>query len=222
MPEVKMFVNLTSHTANPLEVIYNAYRECYSAGGVERADERKMVALIKKCMASGHLSPLEHVSFTFNVSGISRACSHQLVRHRIASYTQQSQRYVLAENFDYVVPPAIAKNKAAKEVFNFGMWDAANNYKRLIDCGMAKEDARFLLPNAAATNITVTMNCRAMLHFFEERLCTRAQWEIRELASRMQVLCLQVLPVVFDLSGAKCERLGYCPEANSCGRMPNK
>ena len=150
-----------------------------------------------KSLASiGHLSPIEHVSFTFGIEGISRACSHQLVRHRVASYSQQSQRYVKEEQFDYVIPPSIKQDPALVGEFEKCMAEAQENYtkvlKRLEELGYkgeaGQQDARYLLPNAAETKIVVTMNARELLHFFRVRCCNRAQWEIREMADRMLAL----------------------------------
>lgn len=182
-------------------------------------------------LESGHDSPVEHVLFTFAVEGISRACSHQLVRHRIASYSQQSQRYVDASDMDYILPPAIAKLPEARARFESFMAEVQAAYrdlKSILESGgrgaKAKEDARFVLPQAAETKIVVSMNCRALHHFFELRCCNRAQWEIRALAERMLELCRQSLPAIFDSAGAKCERLGYCPESPkfACGKYPTR
>ena len=238
MPETKARVELLAHTPDPLAVIYAAFRQCYYAG--EAADmwpellaggipREKQADFVRSTIASGHASPIEHVTFTFAVSGVSRALTHQLVRHRIASYSQQSQRYVDASNMDYVLPPAIAANPAARERFERFIAEVGSAYadiKALLEAdgrgSSAKEDARFVLPQAAASNIVVTMNCRALLNFFEHRCCSRAQWEIRGVARTMLRLCRGVLPEVFEKAGAQCERLGYCPEGAkfTCGRYP--
>ena len=237
MSETQVHVQLLAYTPNPLSVIYAAFRQCYHAGFVGDMWQKllqgeisrdKQAALIESTLQSGHASPVEHVSFTFAVSGVSRALTHQLVRHRIASYSQQSQRYVDATCFDYVVPPSIRKIPKARERFDDCMRDIGDAYTKLkalleengVD--KAKEDARFVLPQAAASNIVLTMNCRSLLHFFEERCCMRAQWEIRTLANAMLKQCRIVLPEIFTYAGAKCERLGYCPEGEkfTCGKYP--
>lgn len=238
MPAVQPRVELLAHTPEPLSLIYAAFRQCYHAGFVGDMWPRlisgelpraKQAEFVESVLASGHASPVEHVSFTFVLNGVSRALTHQLVRHRIASYSQQSQRYVDGSAFDYIVPPAIEGNPEAMVRFNEIMNDIGSAYrelKALLEAAgrtgsIANEDARFVLPQAAASNIVVTMNCRALLNFFEHRCCTRAQWEIRRVANRMLEECRNVLPEVFRFAGARCERLGYCPEGTfSCGRFP--
>lgn len=232
----KAEVKLLAHTPEPLAVIYGAFRQCYSAGfvgeqweGVIGGDKVKQGDFVREVLNSGHTSPVEHVSFTFGLSGVSRALTHQLVRHRIASFSQQSQRYVDGSHFDFVMPPAVAGNAQAKERFLACMEEVGQAYVDikaiLAEDGRkgstGNEDARFVLPQAAASNIVVTMNCRSLLNFFEDRCCTRAQWEIRSVAEQMLSICREVLPEVFNLAGAKCERLGYCPEGKfCCGRYP--
>ena len=239
MPETTMRTELLAYTPEPLALVYAAFRQCYHAGFVADMwpnlvagdiSREKQAEFVTNVMDSGHVSPIEHVSFTFAVSGVSRALTHQLVRHRIASYSQQSQRYVDSSNFEYVLPPALARNLAAKERFLACMEEIGNAYRdirtMLEDGGRkgssANEDARFVLPQAAASRIVLTMNCRSLLNFFEHRCCTRAQWEIRNLAETMLVLCQDALPAVFRHAGARCERLGYCPEGEkfTCGRYP--
>jgi thymidylate synthase (FAD) len=180
-------------------------------------------------MESGHASPVEHVSFTFAAAGVSRALTHQLVRHRIASYSQQSQRYVDGSDFNYVLPPAIAGNAQALACFEKCLAEIKQAYREIKEQletdgrgDKAAEDARFVLPQAVETRIVFTMNCRSLLNFFEHRCCTRAQWEIRALAGQCLGLCREALPAVFGLAGARCERLGYCPEGEkfTCGRYP--
>ena len=239
MSQVDLHVELLTHTPDPLALIYAAFRQCYHAGFVAdmwpklcsgEISREKQAEFVATVMESGHVSPIEHVSFTFAVSGVSRALTHQLVRHRIASYSQQSQRYVDGSSFEHVLPPAIAANAAAKERFLACMAEIGNAYveiKALLEQdgrmgSRANEDARFVLPQAAASRIVLTMNCRSLLNFFEHRCCTRAQWEIRALANRMLALCADALPAVFRNAGARCERLGYCPEGEkfTCGRYP--
>ncbi len=240
MPVKAMRVELLSTTPNALALIYAAFRQCYHAGFVadmwprllsgeiERTAQADFVA---KVLESGHDSPVEHVSFSFAVEGVSRALTHQLVRHRIASYSQQSQRYVDASNMDYVLPPAIAKIPEAKARFEAFMDQVGETYRELQTMlkahgrgDKANEDARFVLPQAAETKIVVTMNCRSLIHFFQLRCCLRAQWEIRAMAERMLAICQAELPAIFQTAGAKCEALGFCPEAErfTCGKYPTR
>lgn len=187
---------------------------------------------------------MEHASFTFGIEGISRACSHQLVRHRIASYSQKSQRYVNENQFEFVTPPEIESLPEAKEEFDRVMDEITQSYAKIADMltekhkaefiseGMdeksaaskarklANEDARFLLPNACETKIIVTMNVRSLFNFFRHRCCNRAQWEIRAVANEMLRLCLEVAPNIFKYAGPSCVAEGKCPEGKmSCGRM---
>lgn len=239
MPVKELDVRLLAHTPDALSLIYAAFRQCYHAGYVAdmwprlvsgEIEPEKQAAFIANVLESGHDSPVEHVSFTFAVEGVSRACSHQLVRHRIASYSQQSQRYV-TDTMDYVMPPAVARIPEAKARLEAFMDEVSSAYRDLhrilTEHGRkdkANEDARFVLPQAAETKIVVTMNCRALIHFFHLRCCMRAQWEIRALAMRMLELCKQALPAVFATAGARCESLGYCPESErfTCGRYPRR
>lgn len=237
MAEARLRVALLAHTPNALSLIYAAFRQCYHAGFVgdmwpKLADgdipSERQAAFVAEVMASGHVSPVEHVSFTFAVEGVSRALTHQLVRHRIASYSQQSQRYVDGSNFDHILPPSIAALPEARERFLRCIDEIGASYREiktmleLAGHDKAGEDARFLLPQAAETRIVVTMNCRSLLNFFEHRCCSRAQWEIRALAGAMLKECRKVLPAVFATAGARCEKLQYCPEGErfTCGRYP--
>ncbi len=237
MPVVQeLDVRLLAETPDALSLIYAAFRQCYHAGFVGdmwpkllsgEISQEIQAEFIEKVIQSGHDSPIEHVSFTFAISGVSRALTHQLVRHRIASYSQQSQRYVDAGGFGFIMPPAIADVPEAKALFESFMANAEETYEKLQEHlakrgKKANEDARFVLPNAAGSKVVVTMNCRSLIHFFELRCCMRAQWEIRALAHAMLAQCQKSLPVVFRYAGAKCERLGYCPEneAFSCGKYP--
>ncbi len=236
MPAVTSTVQLLTHTPQPLSVIYAACRQCYYEGFVGDMwpellagdiSQEKQGQLIEKIVDSGHESPIEHVSFTFAIDGISRALSHQLVRHRIASYSQQSQRYVNGAQCNYILPPAIAKNPAALARFEAFMAEVGSAYKdihALLEAGgstKANEDARFVLPQAAETRVVVSMNCRALLNFFAHRCCTRAQWEIRQVAQEMLRMCRDILPQVFATAGAPCEKTKLCPEGKfCCGRYP--
>ncbi|MBI5180917.1 MAG: FAD-dependent thymidylate synthase, partial [Nitrospirae bacterium] len=191
---------------------------------------------IEKLVKMGHLSPIEHISFTFGIEGISRACSHQLVRHRLASYSQQSQRYVSEKGqgserngqiFDYVIPPSITEDKEARDAFDMFMAEAQKAYdliverlnKKGISGEAANQDARFVLPNAAETKIVVTMNARELLHFFTVRCCERAQWEIREMAFQMLQEAKNAAPVIFSKAGPGC-LYAPCPEGEFyCGKI---
>ena len=174
--------------------------------------------VLKTIMNSGHFSALEHASYTFAIDGVSRALTHQLVRHRLASYNQQSQRYVsYAEEPTFIVPPAVAADEAVLDRFNAATAQAFSAYRELIDSGVSAEDARYLLPNAMETKITVTMNVRELLHFLELRCCKRAQWEIRALALTMLDLVEPTAPYIFMDAGASCRR-GPCREGvMTCG-----
>lgn len=236
--QAKLQVVLLSSTSNPLELIYSAFRQCYSPGFVGdmwprllsgEISKDKQNKLIENILESGHDSPIEHVSFSFAVSGISRALSHQLVRHRIASYSQQSQRYVSEDaGFEYVLPPSIAKIPEAREEYEALMEHIQSKYELLqgfLESDMGKgektsQDARFVLPNASETKMVVTMNCRSLINFFELRCCERAQWEIRKMAWKMLKLVRSELPIVFNTAGPKCEKSGYCPEGEkfTCGK----
>ena len=228
MPEKTLQVTLLTHTPEPEKVCALAARTCYSALEMEelqsRVSQKEQGEFLKRVLASGHASILEHASFTFTVQGVSRALLAQLTRHRIASFSVQSQRYVsLAEGFGYIVPPRIAAlGPQARAEFEGQMaqmqaWYAAWQEKLGAGEG-ANEDARFVLPNACETHITFTMNARELLHFFSLRCCTRAQWEIRALAAQMLRLCKAAAPVIFSSAGPGCLR-GACPEgAKSCGQ----
>jgi len=235
---VKLQVELIGFTPNALSLIYSACRQCYSDKfsadifNDRQISEDKKGKFVKKVIDSGHESPLEHVKFTFAVQGVSRALTHQLVRHRIASYSQQSQRYVKATDFDYIIPPSIDKDESMKREFLAVIKNIQESYNKLIqmfkDRGaegeLANQDARFVLPQAAETKIVVTMNARQLIHFFKLRCCTRAQWEIRKLAESMLAICKDKLPAVFANAGAKCVYLGYCPEGEkfTCGKFALK
>ncbi len=221
-PPESMDVRLLYHTSEPERAVAVAARLCYAPVGAAQlmegmsADaERKVLRTIMK---SGHYSALEHASYTFAIDGVSRALTHQLVRHRLASFNQQSQRYVsYVEEPTFVIPPAVAEDPDALERFNAATASAFSAYRELMDSGVAPEDARYLLPNAMETKIVVTMNMRELLHFFEVRCCRRAQWEIQELALRMLDLVEPTAPYVFMDAGAACRR-GPCPEGKMmCG-----
>lgn len=168
---------------------------------------------VKRVTGYGHMSVIEHAYFTFSIEDVSRAMTHQLVRHRVASYTQQSQRYVTYDTLkQYVTPPTIEANPEAKKIFDETLESISETYKKLLDMGIPKEDARYVLPNAAKTHILVTMNARELRHFFSLRCCARAQWEIREVAMEMLKQVKKVAPSLFENTGPGCVELGYCPE----------
>ena len=222
-----MKVILLNHTPNPDQLVAAAARLCYSPVGadqlLEKMTEKQVFTLVDDLLAMGHESPIEHVSFTFAIEGVSRALSHQLVRHRIASFSQQSQRYVKEDAFDYIIPPSIAQDAEAKAAFVSLMEQIQSTYNQLSSKGIASEDARYVLPNACETKIVVTMNARSLYNFLTVRLCTRAQWEIRKMAELIRAELIKVSPLLFELTGPICEREGYCPEGKfSCGRYPVK
>lgn len=201
-----------------------AARLCYSPSGAaelcEKMTDEKVESFVQKLVAMGHDSPIEHVSFTFAIEGVSRVLTHQLVRHRIASYSQQSQRYVAAHDFEYIVPPTIAEKPEAKAKFDALMAKIRETYDEFVDMGVPKEDARYVLANATETKIVVTMNARALLHFFNLRCCNRAQWEIREMAYKMLAEVKKVAPLLFKNAGASCVATGRCPEGKmTCGKF---
>jgi len=217
-----MKVELINWTPDPENLIAAAARLCYSEAGISQLTERmqgdRARDLVKKLIGMGHHSPLEHVSLTFGVEGVSRALTHQLVRHRIASYSQKSQRYVRENGFDYVIPPSIQKNPQAAAKYRQIMEEIETGYSQLAAL-VDREDARYVLPNACHTSIIITMNCRSLLNFFEHRCCNRAQWEIRILAWKMLTLVREKAPTIFGRAGARCDIDGTCPEGpKSCGR----
>ena len=220
-----MNVKLVKYTPNPEETVANAARLCYSDNYAVDVKVKNVDKFIEKLVALGHYSPFEHASFTFAIDGISRACSHQLVRHRVASYSQRSQRYVSENQFEYVIPKTIEALKGGSDGFN-GLYDKYQRamnyiqgfYEWLVLNGIPKEDARYVLPNATCTSIMVTMNARSLMNFFKLRCCNRAQWEIRELADEMLRQCKEVAPLLFKNAGASCVS-GKCPEGDmSCGK----
>lgn len=218
-----MDVRLLNHTPDPERAVAVAARLCYAPVGaaelMEGMTDENVRKVLFTIMSSGHYSALEHVSYTFAIDGVSRALTHQLVRHRMASYNQQSQRYVAyKDDPSFIVPPAIDAEPEAREAFLGACGAAFLEYRSLIDAGVAPEDARYLLPNAMETKIVVTMNVRELLHFFELRACKRAQWEIRDLALKMIELVEPTAPYVFMDAGAACRR-GPCNEGKmTCGQ----
>lgn len=217
-----MHVELLYHTPNPERAIATAARLCYAPVGaaelMETMPEERMRSVLSTIMSSGHFSTLEHASYTFAIDGVSRALTHQLVRHRMASFNQQSQRYVkFKKGVDVVKPATIAENPELSAAFDAAIDATVEAYHTLLEAGVPAEDARYLLPNATETKIVVTMNVRELLHFFSLRCCNRAQWEIRELAHTMLELARPTAPFIFMDAGAPCVR-GACPEGKmTCG-----
>lgn len=242
-----MKVTLIAHTPDPEKTIACAAKLCYSASTIDTLydglTEEKAADFVGMLAEIGHESPIEHVSFTFGIEGVSRALLAQITRHRIASYSVQSQRYVREKEFEFVTPPEIEACPEAKKVFLKAMNDSLSAYEKLTELLMEKhcdmflrrgqdaktakrnaekkaiEDARFVLPNACDTKMIATFNARSLLNFFSHRCCNRAQWEIKELADKMLALVLEVAPTLFSHAGPPCVD-GTCPEGKmSCGRM---
>ena len=219
-----MNVKLISYTPEAERKVAMAARLCYSPVGAAELEERlsdtQVQSLVQKILSMGHYSTLEHASFTFAIEGVSRVLTHQLVRHRIASYSQQSQRYVKEHEFEYILPPSVAANPSAKERFEGLMEEIRTVYGELTAMGVHQEDARYCLANATETKILVSMNARALFNFFELRCCARAQWEIRKMAELMLQQVKAVSPALFDKAGPTCISGGYCREGDlSCGRL---
>ena len=218
-----MNVILLSHTPEPDAIVASAARICYrdvTAEELLHSEEKNLSrSLIADLFTSGHMSTFEHVSFTFGIDGLSRVASHQLVRHRVASFSQQSQRYVkMSEDPEAVIiPPTIRENPEALAVFNEAVRKSQEAYRLMVEAGIPKEDARFILPHGHSTRLVMTMNARELHHFFSLRLCRRAQWEIHELARKMLILCRQKAPVLFEKAGPSCI-FGHCSEARTCGK----
>lgn len=233
MPQVKPKVKLICHTDNPDEIVAMAARLCYSDADIEALEEgvqaRDQGKYIQRLMSMGHLSPIEHASFTFGIEGVSRSLLAQITRHRLASFSVKSQRYVgLAgkgeDGFSYIIPPAIeALGPEASEDFCQQMHTIQRWYDEWVDKlgnqgEKTFEDARFVLPNAAETKFIMTMNARELIHFFSLRCCNRAQWEIRAVAWKMLELAAGAAPYLFAKAGPGCI-CGSCPEGKkTCGQ----
>ncbi|ACQ52526.1 FAD-dependent thymidylate synthase [Clostridium botulinum] len=234
-----MKVKLLEYTPNAEKLIASAAKLCYSSSGIEdlqnNLDKEKVDKFLNMLMSYGHESPIEHVSFTFGIEGVSRSLTHQLVRHRIGSYSQQSQRYVRLDQFEYVIPPSVEKDEEAKKIYIETMKSCQKSYdnianilkEKYINNGLrdidaekkAIEDARYVFPNACTSKIIVTMNARSLMNFFRHRCCNRAQWEIRELAEIMLFEVKDVAPTLFKYCGPGCVN-GPCPEGKmSCGKI---
>ena len=245
--DVTMNVQLLAYTPNPEQVIAAAAKLCYAKSDIQglfdKLTPEKTEAFLEHLASLGHESPIEHVSFTFGIEGVSRALLAQITRHRLASYSVQSQRYVEKSGFDFVIPPEIEAIPEAREVFLREMEHDAEVYATLrellvkkhtadnLKAGMseadaafaagkkANEDARMILPNACDTRIIVTMNARSLYNFFRQRCCQRAQWEIRAVATEMLRLVKEVAPTLFQKAGPACVK-GACSEGSySCGKQ---
>ena len=220
-------VNLLSFPNDCVKTIYTACRTCYSANypveiWKEADDREKMLSLIKKVLSSGHHSTIEHCQFVFAISGVSRACTHQLVRHRHMSFSQKSQRYVTEkEQFEYIKPKTVEKSSLSAD-YDKMMEAISNFYGKMIEEGIPAEDARFVLPNAATSSMVVSLNLRELIHLANLRLCTNAQLEIRTLVKRMCEAVIEKEDWLKDYLVPQCIMKGYCDESRSCGRMPKK
>ncbi len=224
-----MEVKVIAYTPKPLKLIYAAGKSCTSELTPQKiwnksVSREKMVKFVEDILHAGHLSVTEHVSFTFAVSGISRSCTHQLVRSRLASFSQQSQRYVrFGEDMGYIVPETINKKRRKTLGPYLEMMEKSRNtYLKLLKEGIPPEDARYLLPNAALSNVVITMNFRELLHTASLRLCRNAQWEIRTLFKKIKKEIAGIEPFLGQKLIPKCRVLGYCDELKSCGLMPRK
>jgi thymidylate synthase (FAD) len=218
-----MKVTLLAYTPEPEKVVAAAARLCYSPDGADALfdglTEQKAKSFLHKLVEMGHFSPIEHVSFTFAVEGVSRTLSHQMVRHRIASYSQKSQRYVREDTFDYIVPPSVVENEEAQRIFHTQMEKIRQAYQALREI-VHHEDARYVLPNACETKFVFTMNARSLHNFFALRCCNRAQWEIRLLAEAIYKEVKRVAPTLFGAAGPACVSNGACPEGEmTCGEI---
>lgn len=243
MPQVKPNVVLINYTRDPEKTVAAAAKLCYSKSDVtqisEKLTDESAAKFVKHLASLGHESPIEHVSFTFGIEGVSRAFLAQITRHRLASYSVQSQRYVELKDFNYIIPPEVEKDKESLEQFLEGMENDKKYYNSITEKlseshkrdflneglseeeaekkaqKMAIEDARFALPNSCETKMVVTMNARSLKNFFRQRCCNRAQWEIREVAKRMFALVYPIAPNIFCDAGPGCLN-GVCPEGAMC------
>lgn len=242
-----MNVKLIAHTVLPDKVVAAAAKLCYSDTGamdlMEGMTEEKAESFVEMLGTIGHQSPIEHASFTFAIEGVSRSLLAQITRHRLASFSVQSQRYVKLTDFAYITPPEIAAIPQAHVLFDETMRQCVEAYRKLTELLEEKhfadftaqglpekearrkaekkaiEDARFVLPNASETKMVMTMNARELLHFFKLRCCNRAQWEIRALARAMVAEVYPISPALFAKAGPSCVS-GACPEGKmTCGRM---
>ncbi|MDD3236632.1 MAG: FAD-dependent thymidylate synthase [Candidatus Gastranaerophilales bacterium] len=223
-------VKLISKPQDMLRTVYTACRTCYSADSPiniyecdNAHDEEKILKLIKRVISSGHFSTIEHVQVSFALNNISRVCTHQLVRHRHMSFSQKSQRYVKEKGqFDYIIPPTIEKNEEMTAKYNALMKQISQCYLEMTEAGIPAEDARFVLPNSTVTSMVASLNLRELIHLANIRLCSRAQAEIRILVKKMCDELTKEEPWLKEYLVPKCERLGYCDEDKTCGRVPQK
>lgn len=240
-------VTLLAYTPMPEQTVACAAKLCYSSSTIENIrdglTEDKTASFVNMLTDIGHFSPIEHVSFTFGIEGVSRSFLAEITRHRIASYSVKSQRYVVEGDFSYIVPPEIENIPEAKAEFLKAMEEDQQHYEMLAETLKSKyiqtfiqegipekeasrkaekkaiEDARFILPNACETKMVCTMNARSLMNFFSQRCCNRAQWEIRSVATQMLFLVKEVAPHIFQKAGPHC-LYGKCPEGKmSCGKM---
>lgn len=218
-----MKVTLLAHTPDADRICAAAARSCYSDKPSSTLVEtmKNPAKMLANVVSMGHHSVIEHATFTFCIEGVSRSLTHQLVRHRIASFSQQSQRYVSLQEATYVIPDSVKEVEGAEEIYRNAMDAAWKAYNDLEALGILAEDARYVLPNGCTTNITVTMNARELMHMFSLRCCNRAQWEIRQMADEMLRLCKEACPVIFAYGGPACVR-GPCPEGEKCCGNPRK
>ncbi|MFZ5951986.1 MAG: FAD-dependent thymidylate synthase [Candidatus Rifleibacteriota bacterium] len=216
-----MHLVLMRNTPDPDRLVAIAARRCYSNRSADDIDDRlsdqEVERLLDFLRQRNHLSPFEHADFTFSVDGISRALSHQLVRHRIASYSQESQRYVnymKVDSLPFITPPKIAASSQALEIYNKALEHTLEAYREMVDAGIPPEDARYVFPNAIETKLVFTLNARSLFNFFEQRCCLKAQWEIRALALEMLREVRKVAPNIFKNAGAPCQyaQNAYCRE----------
>lgn len=245
-----MNVELLQYNPDCEKVVAAAAKLCYSSSEIDGIlnglDREKTISFIERLMSMGHESPLEHISFTFGIEGVSRSLLAQMTRHRIASYSVKSQRYVNEGQFEYIIPEEIEADEKAKAIFIKAMEDDEKTYNELADILREKhykaflaegvddkkalsqaekkaiEDARYVLPNACETKLIATFNARSLINFFHHRCCERAQWEIRNLATEMLRLVKGVCPTIFKAAGPRCVS-GACPEGKmTCGKAPEK
>jgi thymidylate synthase (FAD) len=229
LPSTELHVELLASTPGQKELIASAAKLCYSKSNIntllQKSSAQDQQSFLDMIMTSGHLSVFEHASFTFGIEGVSRVLLAQLTRHRIASFSVQSQRYVsYADAFNYIIPPNIralgdgAVQEYERQMAQMHAWYQA--WQQQLEAGEGgNEDARFVLPGASETRLIMTMNVRELLHFFALRCCNRAQWEIRELATQMLRLCKDSAPGLFKEAGPGCVR-GACPESGkTCGKQ---
>ena len=220
-----MKVTLITHTPNPDNIVATAAKLCYSSKTLTELYEKNKEAdnekFLNKLMDKSHFSPLEHVSFTFGIEGVSRAFLAQITRHRIASYSVKSQRYVNESDMKVVIPSSIWDKPEKLKTYCEVLKTSEHAYKTLIELGVEKEDARMVLPNACTTQMMVTMNARSLMNFFKLRCCNRAQWEIREVADEMLKQCKAAAPLLFAKAGASC-MYGNCTEGEMCCGNPRK